>query len=162
MSLGFQDVERPDDVFHGDGFAVVPPGLRPQREYDPGTVFGHLHGFGDQPVLGERLIRARCQQGLDRGARAGIALRYEAVEAVEVSLHTQAQQSALGRIGIDVVEMGEIGTVLGLAVHGDGVHRLLRAPRGAGECRIRGERQEQGRRQGQRGVENGFRCAHFS
>jgi len=118
-----QNVEGPDHVIGGDRFAVVPAGIPAQGEFDPGAVFGGFHGFGQQTVLGKRLVGAGRHQGVVDAADAigGFALGNEPVEAVISPLRGKARFAALGGVGIDVLEMFEAGPVFWLAVHGDGV-----------------------------------------
>jgi len=103
----------------------VPARLGPQVEGDPGAIFGHLHGLGQQAVAGEGLVGRRLGQGVVDVADAGrrIALDDEGVETVEAADGRQLDDAALGGVGPHVVELLEIGAVLGIAVHGDGVDR---------------------------------------
>ena len=52
-----------------------------------------------------------------------MAFGNEAMEAVEGAEFGLAQHAPLRRVGIDVIEVGEIRAILGLAVHGECMHR---------------------------------------
>ena len=115
-----QDVEREDHVLGGDRAAVVEPGLRAQGEGNPGAIFGDLDGLGDQAVHRERLVgRADHQRVVNEAnLRGRDAPDDEGVEAVEGADGRLLDRAALGRVRVDVVEMGEVGPVFRRAVHG--------------------------------------------
>ena len=119
------------DVMGGDRPAIVEARLGPQVEYHPAAVVGKLQGFGDQPVGGIGLVARRIvdavadHQRLVQLAdavlvevagtdRAG-ALERIGIEGVERTAAHHPQSATLGRVRVDVVEVGEVPGVLRLA-----------------------------------------------
>jgi hypothetical protein len=125
-------VEGVDHVVGGDRLTVVPACLRAQVEDDPRAILGHLHRLGEQAVTGERLVsRSHGQRIVETtDAGHGLALDDEGVEGVEAADVGEAHVATLRRIGVDVVEMREVGRVFRAAVHGQGMHQGLRTDRG--------------------------------
>ena len=128
MPVGHQGVERPHDVGRRDRHAVVPAGFLPQRVFDPAVVRSDRDGFGQQTVLGERLILGSVGKAVvdQRGAGAGDSLQGEGIERVECPISGQSDGSSLGGVRVGVLEMRECGVVLGFTeerqgVRGDGV-----------------------------------------
>src|SRR5690606_4457446 len=74
----------------------------------------------------ERLVAGSLQQRLIDviEAERGHALQDERIETVETADGAKTQVPADGRLGIDIVEMGETWRILRRAVHGDGVNGL--------------------------------------
>ena len=134
-------------VVDGDRTPVVEPRLGSQREGDRGPVVRHRDGLGDQPVERERLVPCPLEQALEHQmpAMRRHALDQERVEVVERPAHRAAQLAPLRRVGVDVVEVAEIGSVFQVPVHGDAVARLggVRAARD----RSPGERDKKQRRE---------------
>ena len=122
-AMGAYGLQAEDDVVHGHRRAVGEARLGPERERHPGAVLGHLDRLGEQAIQGEGLVPDPLQQGLgvEVGAGGGRALDDVAVQGIERTDDGQAQGAALGRVGIDVVQVAEVGRVFGLAVHGDAV-----------------------------------------
>src|SRR5262249_6477258 len=76
---------------------------------------------------GKRLITAARQEALvDQVAQVWWrdTLDDEGIETVEGAKRPQHQPTPLWRFGVDVTEMGKPRGVLGVAVHGNAVHRL--------------------------------------
>ncbi|MNO95760.1 hypothetical protein D3C76_874070 [compost metagenome] len=112
----------------GDRPAVMEARLRTQVEHHPAAVVGVLHAAGDQAVAGRRLVPGRVVeagahhqrlvqlvdavlQEVRGGDRAG-ALQGVGIERVERAQPHQAQGAALGGVGIDPGEVGEVRRVL--------------------------------------------------
>ncbi len=113
LALALQGVEREDHVIDGDRLAIVPARLGPQGEGDPGPVLGPFDSFGDQPVLGERLVLAGDGEALRIDAGGGIAADDVGVERIEGAGDAEAHQPPLRGVRIDVVEMAEVGPYFG-------------------------------------------------
>src|SRR5262249_28383402 len=110
-----------------DRYPVGKPRLRAQVEGDGATVVRQLHALRYQSVKAEGLIAAtRHQTLIDIVAQVGWrdAFDDEWIEAVEGAKRPQHQPAALRGFGVGVGEICKAGRVLGVAVHGDGVHRL--------------------------------------
>ena len=134
-SLRAQGVEGPHHVLDRDRLAVVPARLRAQGEDHPRTILRRLDALGEQAVLAERLVGRRRQQRIVdlRASDVGIALDDERIEAVEGAQTVTTQHPALRRVGVGVVEMGEVGPVLEIAVHGDAVDFVVLPARRSGK-----------------------------
>ncbi|MNS48731.1 hypothetical protein D3C71_995700 [compost metagenome] len=97
-----------------------------QVETHPAVVRGSFDLPGDQAVFGERFVEAVFGQGVVDlpdivGRHAFADKRVEAVEAAETGL---TEDAALGRVGVHIIEMLEIGWVFRrLVVQGHGVLR---------------------------------------
>ena len=124
-------------VIGGNRLAVVEARLLAQVEHHPAAVLVVLHAFGDQAVARRRLVPGRIVgagtyhqrlvefadpvlQEVGCGRRAA-ALEAVGVEGVERTVGHHPQGAALGRTGVDPVEVGEVGRVfeqaeLGVAV----------------------------------------------
>ncbi len=100
-----------------------------QAEGDRRLVGRDAHRLGQQAVHRLRLVAAQHRQRLeheDAHARRRIALDREGVELVEAGAPVgvaQVERAALGRVGVDVVEVREAGRVLRLAEGGVGPAR---------------------------------------
>ena len=121
-----QGVEREHHVVGAHRMAVMEARFGAQVEAHPAVVRGLFDLAGNQAVFGERFILALAHQGVvDNadvlGRHAFVDERVEAVEAAEAGL---AEGAPLGRIRVDVVEVLEVGGVLGwLIVKGERVLR---------------------------------------
>ena len=163
MPLFLQQSVGEGDVLGGNRLAVVKARFWPQVEYDPAAVVGKLQAFGNQAVGRVRLVTGgvvdaaahhqRLVQladaklakvaGVDRaGALEGVR-----VERVEGAAAHDPQGTALGRVRVDVVQMLEVGGVLGLAVERVTMLAVEGRPGGLGE----GKQQRQAQHSRQQG-----------
>ncbi len=105
-------------VFCTHRVAVMKARFRAQVEAYPAVVRGFLDFTGNQPVLTERFIQACTGQGVVD--QADVICRHalvdERVEAVETAEACLAERATLGRIRVHVVEVLEVGRVLGRLV----------------------------------------------
>ncbi|MNM89464.1 hypothetical protein D3C81_1016960 [compost metagenome] len=135
-----QGVEGEHHVFGVHRVAVMKTRFGAQVEAHPAVVRGFFDLAGDQAVLGERFIQALGHQGVVDQANVvgGYALVDERVEAVETAEAGLAKGAALGRVGVDVVEVLEAGRVFRrFVVEGQGVLRCsqcLAAKAGQQQC----------------------------
>ncbi len=121
---GLVDLEAIDDVLGRDGRAVMPARSLAELEGDRGKV-GRVRGpFGDQAIGGRGLLQAVGHEGLIDEPEPGgrLALVKDGIEAVERADIGHAHDPALRRIGVHIVEMGEVGRVFG---HPDQRHRVV-------------------------------------
>jgi len=116
-------LEGEDDVLGRDRPAVVEAGAGAQADRGRAEVGRIGHPFGDKAVGGAGLVGAlRHQSVVDQAeADGGAALDRELVERVEAAQRPAAHAAALGSVGIDPVEMLEVGPELGCADEGKGV-----------------------------------------
>ncbi len=115
-------------VIGGDGHAIVKPRFGAQVEHHPTAVFAVFHRLGDQAVARRRFITGRrvlagadhqwfvqlidaVLQEIGCGNRAA-ALERVGVERIEGAECHDSQDTALGRLRVDPVEVGESGRVL--------------------------------------------------
>jgi len=122
----YQGVKAEHHVFGAHRVAVVECRLGAQVETHPAVVRVLFDLAGDQAVFGERLVQSLTHQGVVDQADVigGHALADERVEAVEAAETGAAQDAALGRVRVHVVEVLVVGRVLGgLAVQGNGMLR---------------------------------------
>ena len=133
-----------DDVVGGDRDAVGEFRLGPQVEDHPAAVLGVFQALGDQAVGGVGLVGRAGEQAVVEQAEAlrRLALQDEGVEAVEglaAAGAAEAHGAALGGVGIDEVEVLEVGRILEIAEARDAVaddhlrRRRRVGPRGGGE-----------------------------
>ena len=124
VALAHQALEGEHHVLGGDRRAVVEACLRAQVEAHEALLRVFLDLFREQSVLGERLVQGVEGQGVvdQVDLRSRIALGNERIEAVEAAEIREPQGAALGRFGVDVGEVLEVGGILRrLVVEGDGV-----------------------------------------
>ncbi|MNP28116.1 hypothetical protein D3C76_1210660 [compost metagenome] len=120
--------------------AVMEARFGAQVEAHPAVVRGLFDLAGHQAVLGEGFVQALGHQGVVDQADVvgGYALVDERVEAVETAEAGLAKGAALGRVGVDVVEVLEAGRVFRrFVVEGQGVLRCsqcLAAKAGQQQC----------------------------
>ena len=164
----------PGDVRGGDRGAVGEFRRRIEVEGHPQPAVRQLDGLRQMAIAGGRLVGRGGQQALphmpDRGTGArparqdhpgaGHAERRgaaqdERVEIVERAAGGQPHLAALGRVRIDVGEIGKVGRQCGLAEHRDGVAACHRVVGGAGTRAGQAEQHQQrdhaARRAGARG-----------
>ena len=117
VGLGLERVEGPDHVLGRDRAAVLEMCLGAQIVLHPAVIPGHLHAFGDEPVFRARLVIGGGHQRVEEQGEAGrlVALELVGVEGVEGADRGVAHAAALGRVGIDVSEILEIGAVFQIA-----------------------------------------------
>jgi hypothetical protein len=132
-----QQTEGEDHVVRRDRMPVVETRFRPQIEGGPGPVFRHFDALGHQSVLGEFLVGGRGHQRVidQAGTRRGHAADSEGVQIVEGAERALGEAAALGGVGVDIVEMGEVRAVFRLAMHGEAV--AARGFRGLGLGNLR-------------------------
>jgi hypothetical protein len=115
-------------------------------EGDEVPVVVGLDGFGEQSVERERLVLAARHQAFDGVAALkavasdllhGNAPDDHRIEAVEGAKQAPDQPSALGRISIEVGQVGEIGGYRRTAMHGDGMAFFRPCELTAQHCRKR-------------------------
>ncbi len=144
-TLGLEQLEREQHVVGRDRLAVGEVCLGVEMEGDRRAVFGNLDAFGHEPVEREGLVEAARHETLDgevANAVGGDTLDDEWVEVVERPVGAEDETPAFGRVGIDVGEMREARRLLGLAVEGNGVHRLgLRGKPRRQQCQSQGDDQ---------------------
>ncbi len=149
VTLLLEDVERESDVMRGERTAVVKPGAGSHQKAAAEPILGYLHGARGQPVHGVRLVLGayhQAREGQLHSLRA-VAFEDEAVERIEgekilvvgAGRPDVGEHAALARIGIDIVEMLEVGVILQVA---EGRHAVARGIR----LRTRGANRD--RRQG--------------
>jgi len=133
VALGAEGLVGPHHVVHRHRAAVGEARLLAQGELDPGAVGRGLDAFGQQTVEGEGFIVGAAHQGFENhvGQLPGrAALSDHRVERIVAARFGEDDSPALGRIGVDLRQMGEIGGKRRFAIHRDAVHRL--GPGGAG------------------------------
>ncbi len=113
-------LKREHDVVGGERRAVGELCLGPQLEDDRHAVGRHLGAAGDEPVDGVRLVERARHQAVEQVLEPlrRVALEDEVVEAVEGRAPGGAdhrQAAAFRGVGIDVVEVLEVGRILQLA-----------------------------------------------
>ena len=142
--------QRPGEqhVLGGDRLAVGEAGAGIEAEGDIAPRVVGLDALGEQAVKREGLVIAARHQALDHEAADllhGKTPDDQRIEAVEGAEHAPDQPAALGRIGIGIGHMGEIGRQRRRAMHRDGV-ALGRAQRAGSDRHAaakRGQRQSQ-------------------
>ena len=140
-TLSGEGFEAEDDVGGADRHAVVPASLGVQFEDDPGAVRGHLHPSSELAVFGEWLILGFGAEAVVEQERAsgGDTLEDKRIEVVVGAYSGEADLAGFRGVGVDVVEVGEVGRIFGIAVEGQGVGMV---DRGVGGSQ-RGAKQEQ-------------------
>ncbi len=113
-------------IIGGHGGAVAEFGLGPQIEGHGTLVVGDLGAFRDQAVHCVRLVLGANHQAVEQKFQSlgGIVADDELVEAVEGQHRGHAdrpERAALGCVGIDVVEMLEVGGVFQFPESGQAV-----------------------------------------
>ena len=105
-----EHLERPDDVVRGDRLTVVPSGVLAQAVGDGGIVGGEFQRLGDQSVFRRWFVeRTGHQRVVDEAEpERRRPLGRDDVQGIERAGVRQADQPALRRIRIDVVEVLEI------------------------------------------------------
>ena len=127
--VGGERLERENHVRCGHRLAVMPARNVVEVEFDPAEILRIGHRLRHQAVFGARLVhRIRHQRVVDESDRARLPLHDEWVEAVKGAIERLAQAATLRRIGVHIVEMGEVGGIFRLADQRQAVgsHRLLR------------------------------------
>jgi hypothetical protein len=135
MPLLHEGAERERHVLGGDRRAVVKARLAPEIERDGPLVRGDLDVFGDQPVERIGLVEGPRHQRVE-GVEDALGDRLVEDEGVQVHERidvVEPERTALGRVGVDVIEMAEAGRILEVAEHRDAV-----ADDGVGRARGRG------------------------
>ena len=64
VTFGGQNPVGKFHVFSGDWLAVLKAGIFLEVKDDEAAVFRHFNGFGNQPVLGKRLVGRGLQKGI--------------------------------------------------------------------------------------------------
>ncbi len=131
-----QGLEGEDNVLGRYRLTVMKARLGTQMKADPFVVRSTLYFLGEQAVDGEWLIHAVGGQGVVDQADSvrGNPLVDEGVERIEAAKAGLAQGAALRRVGVGVVEMLEVGRVLGcLPVQGQCMSRCCLGRRGQAE-----------------------------
>ena len=144
-------LERELDVGRGNRRPVVPPRLRAQPENDAPPIRADGDGFGETRVVTRGFVARALDQVIVRAVEPFRLVHRR--NRVEADRRRQHQRAALRRIGVDIVEMGEIGGVFEVVVGylGDAV---MEVERGLGG-RERERKGDQGREQRGR---NSSRC----
>ena len=149
-ALFYQGVEGEYHVGRGDRLAVMKARLGAQMEAHPGIVRRLFDTFGQQTIFGKGLVhRLYGESVIDQAELLGRrAPADEAVEGIEAAKPRQPQGAALGRLRIDVVEVGKVfGVFRRLAVEG----QCMAAGRREGERRCC---QQQASQTGFHGIEH--------
>ncbi len=115
--------------FHIPGrhrMAVMESGGGVEVEGHPAAVKCQFNTLRHQPVNTERLVPDPLHQRVigQVHTRRRLSGNQERVETVEGAGRTLLQQPALRRIRVDVVEMGEVGSVFRRIKQGQPMHRL--------------------------------------
>jgi hypothetical protein len=114
------------DVLGGDRRPIVKSRLGPQGERHRRAVGRHLDARRDEAVQGvgliERAYHQRIENQLDAFDRD--ALEDERVQAIEGIDSVQPERAALRGVGVDVVEVLEVGRILEIVEDRDAVARL--------------------------------------
>ena len=131
MAFGRKQAEGVADILGGKLAAVRKSRLFAQSEGDTLAVGGDVGGLCDEPVDGIGLVigarHERIEEELDILRRVALEERSHGIDP-----------SALGGIGIDVIEMGELGWIFEIAEGRNAVPRL-------GDGRQREPAQKKGR-----------------
>ena len=138
--VGGERLERENHVRRSHRLSVMPARNVVQVKLNPAEILRIGHRLSHQAVFGARLIhRIRHQRVVDESDRAGLPLHDEGIEAIKGAIERLAQAATLRRIGVHIVEMGEVGGIFGLADQRQAVggHRLLRVGLGHGGQRQR-------------------------
>jgi len=139
---GLVHLQAVNDVLRRDRRAVMPARLFAEMEGDRGIVGGIGRPFGDQAVGGRGLIEAVAHQALEHEPEPSrsLSLVEHRVEAVEAADFGHAHDPALGRVGVHIVEMGEVGRIFRGA---DERERVMMDGRVLGEARCGDEAAEE-------------------
>ena len=120
--VGTYDFECPQDVVHGNRFAVVPIGVFAQRVGHPTVVVRHVHAFRELAVVGSQFVFRRLHERIvERRAEPGVQVdsRHPPfdidVQIVERADDRHSDRSAFRRIRISVVEVPHVARVLQVA-----------------------------------------------
>ena len=132
MTLLLQRLEGEHHVVGGDRAAVAELRLRPELEGHRHAVVGDLGALRDEAVDRVGFVRCAGHQRIEQEVEAlrRVTLENEIVEAVEggdAAPADQGEGAALRRVGIDVVEMIEVGGVGEIAEGREAVLRFRRA-----------------------------------
>ncbi len=125
MALLAEHAKREHHVLGRDPASVPPAGLGAQPEDHPRAVGGQLHALGDEAVHGVRLVvGARHERLVEESRTPGRhPLEGERVERVVALQRPEPERPALGRVGVDVIEVPELGAVLEVAEDREAVTR---------------------------------------
>ena len=118
VAMRLQRLDGEHDVLGGDRRAVMPTGLGPKVEDFPGAIGADLDARRDQPIGRIGLIERALEQGLEDEALEplhGVTPENERIQRIVCALRGKADRAALGRLRVDIVEMGEIGPVFEIA-----------------------------------------------
>ena len=143
VAFVLQRVEGEHHVVGGERRAVGELRLGPQIEGDRLAVVGDLGALGHQPVDRVRLVGRRHHQRVEQQLEPlrRVAFQNVVVEAVEggdAAPADQRERAALGRVGIGIGEMLEIGRVGEIAEGREAVLCFPRRPPGREGWRERG------------------------
>ncbi|MGF6471935.1 hypothetical protein QFZ89_007185 [Paraburkholderia youngii] len=124
----FQRVERELHVRCGDRIAVREARFRIDVEGCGQAVPGDVDVVGEQAVRARHFVGAAGRQAFEHQSqsRCGIASQRKRVEFIEARQPVRIREherAVTGCVGVDVVEVFEIGGIFGLAVLRDRVHR---------------------------------------
>ena len=118
-----QLLEGPDHVFGRHRFAVVPFGIRIHAEGHSAIIRGDLQRLGQMHVIGVILVQRGGHQRLveEPDATCHFALGQDGIEGIEPAEIAQPHGATLGRVDIDIVEIGVVEPIFGLAFKGEGI-----------------------------------------
>ncbi len=130
MALCFEDIETEDYIFDCDREAVVPPGLLPEVEGDPGAILRHFNTLGKEPIFGKGLVRRTGDKGVVEAPKAHRrdAFKDEGVQIVKGPNGIETHITPLRGVRVDVIKMTKEGAVFGFPMHGEGVKRKHSLP----------------------------------
>ncbi|MCE2426243.1 MAG: hypothetical protein J4F45_14320 [Pseudomonadales bacterium] len=117
-------VQREHHVIAGDGNAITPTGVGVNPKHDSEAVVGYGDAVGEAPVERADLVAGPNEQRVGTKAeprRHADAPHDERRKIVERAGGRQHQRAALGRIGIHIVEMGEVARILELVEESNAV-----------------------------------------
>ena len=122
-ALSGEDLKAEDHVGRSHGDAIVPARCGVEFKDDPRAILRHLHLRGELAVFRERLVLGLSAEPIVEHQRAvgGHPLEGEGIEVVVRADGGEADFASFGGVGIDVVEVGKIRPVLGVAVEREGV-----------------------------------------
>ncbi len=122
-----QRVETENHIFRRHRLAVMPARIAAQLVGCRGEIVRVGNRFGDLAVFGGRFVEASGHKLVidQRDAGRLLALVGNEIQAVESADRGEARGAALGRVGIHVIEMLEVGAVFRLADQRGGVPRFV-------------------------------------
>jgi hypothetical protein len=125
MALCFEDLETENHIIDRDGAAVVPPGLLPEVEGDPGAILRHFNALGKEPVFRKGLVRRVGKKGVVEAPKAHRrdAFEGEGVQIVKGPNGIETYISPFWGVWVDVFKMTEKGAIFGFPMHSDAVKR---------------------------------------